>query len=711
MRRARRLLASLSALACALVIAAPADGASPPVLPVGPLHPAGRWLKDATGRVIIIHGLELARKTTPYYSPVQSFSAADAQNIEDWGFDAVRLAWFWKGLEPERGQIDEQYFAQLVRAGRLLARHHVFTLLEAHQDGYNETLGGAGFPDWATITDSTWAPVESAPGAGVFDLQAARAFDNLYANTDGIADAFARAWSVVASGFRGDPMLLGYDLFNEPNPGSQWETCANPAGCPAFDQTSLEPLEDRLAAAVRPADRSAIAFDEPNIYFDSGVPSWLRAPPPASGPSGFAFHDYCLVAQLTGQPDHESAAPGYPACRPVDHQVFGNALRAATAMGVPPLFDEFGDTQDLGQIERVLKLADRNFTGWVYWSYKDWVDDPGGQGSGPLFDDSDDDGTLRTAKLAALSEPYPVATAGVPLSTRWDPTTGAFSYAYLPDRRISAPTVIFAAPTHYPDGYRVAVAGARVLSAPGARYLELSPNRRVGAVHVRVTPIADAIPMAARDSAALSPALPPIGGGSSPTGSLGAASGGCKDNADRPAQVSSPPIAAGAGDVLARVQPSGGGGEVTAPDGISVAYGTGDTSWLDLGAVPAGGAAHATIICRSGAVSYDFAFDPAPLLPATFSGRSTHDINVSLASSRLAFVVPATGRYVADVAVSQGAIELGLRRPDGTTPPASTFTGEGVEDLGTLATGSQQSLDVIALPGAQAQWMIAIRAA
>ena len=710
-RKARPLLASLIAIGCALGFAMAAHAAGPPVLPHGPLHPAGRWLKDATGRVIIVHGLELARKTPPYYAPVQSFSAQDAQNIEDWGFDAVRLAWFWKGLEPERGQIDAQYLGQLVRAGRLLAQHHVFTLLEAHQDGFNETLGGAGFPDWATITDSTWSPVESVPGTGVFDLQAARAFDNLYANTEGIADEFARAWSVVAAGFRHDPMLLGYDLFNEPNPGSQWATCANPAGCPAFDEATLEPLENRLAAAIRAAGGPAIAYYEPNIYFDSGVPSWLRSPPRRNGPSGFAFHDYCLVAQLTGQPDHESSAPGYPACRPLDNQVFGNAVRAATAMGVPPLFDEFGDTQDLPQIERVLKLADRSFTGWVYWSYKDWVDDPGGQGSGPLFDDSDDNGTLRTAKLAELSEPYPIATAGIPLAERWDQTTAAFSYTYLPDRRISAPTVIFAAPLHYPDGYRVAVGGARVVSAPGARFLELSPDRRIGAVHVRLTPVAASPAQTPPDATLLSAAVAPIGGASSATGSFGTASGSCNDNADRPASVSSAPIAAGAPDVLARIQLSGGAGEVTAQDAISAAYRGGDTSWLDLGAVPAGGAARATIICRSGATSYELAFDPPPVLPATFSGSSSHDTNVSLASSRLAFTVPATGHYLADVSLTRGAVELGLRRADDNTPPAGTFTGDGVEDLGTLTAGTRQSLDVIAVPGAQARWTITIRPA
>src|SRR5205807_10548342 len=76
---------------------------SPPTadLPRGPLHPAGRWIKDATGRIVIIHGLELARKTPPYHAPAASFTAQDAQNIQDWGFDAVRLAWFWKGLDPQ----------------------------------------------------------------------------------------------------------------------------------------------------------------------------------------------------------------------------------------------------------------------------------------------------------------------------------------------------------------------------------------------------------------------------------------------------------------------------------------------------------------------------------------------------------------------------------------------------------------------------------
>jgi endoglycosylceramidase len=691
------------------------------------LHPAGRWIKDSTGRTVVIHGLELARKTPPYYAPAASFTAQDAQNIQDWGFDAVRLAWFWKGLEPQRGRIDSAYLAQIVREGTLLADHHVFTLLEAHQDGYNEQLGGAGFPDWATITDGTWGPVETVPGTGVFDLQAARAFDNLYANTDGIADAFAQAWASMAAGFRHNPMMLGYDLFNEPNPGSHWATCANPLGCPVFDLTTLAPLEDKLAAAVRSVDPTTIAFYEPHIYFDSGVPSWLRAPPSTSGPSGFAFHDYCLAAALTGQPDHESQASGYPACPRIDDWVFTNALRAAAVMGVPPLFDEFGDTQDLTHIERVIALADSNLTGWMYWSYKDWVDDPGGLGSGPVFDESDDNGTLRQVKLAVLSQPYPMATAGLPLAERYDPTANTFTYTYAPDRGISAPTVIFTAPLHYPRGYTVAVTGARVVSAPGARYLELQPDRSGDLVRVRLIPATGTFgaapatrgarartPCAAKcafaSSAALAPAAISATPASTDPSALATASGSCDANADRPAVVSSPILAATQGDVIAQVQTNGGAGEVTAPNGISGAYGDGDIAWLDLGAVSSGAAAQAAVICRSGPATYAFTFWNAPALPASFSGSSTHDINVSLASSRLAFQVPANGHYVADIAVTQGTIEVGLRKHDGSTPPASTFRTGGTEDLGTLEPGVA-SLDVTGLPGAQAHWTVSIHAA
>ena len=41
---------------------------------------------------------------------------------------------------------------------------------------------------------------------------------------------------------------------------------------------------------------------------------------------------------------------------------------------------------------------------------------------------------------------------------------------------------------HYPDGYALAVEGARVVSAPGAALLKLENLRGVTQVTVRITP-------------------------------------------------------------------------------------------------------------------------------------------------------------------------------------------------------------------------------
>jgi endoglycosylceramidase len=451
----------------------------------GDLRPAGRWLKDPQGRVVIVHGLQVAHKTPPYHPPVASFGARDARRIARWGFNAIRLAWFWKGLEPARGKVDAAYARELAREGAVLARAGLRVQLEAHQDLFNEAVHGAGFPDWATLTDGIG--VQPASGAGdLFGAAGMRAFDNFYADREGIAGAFARAWTTMARAFAAHPPALGYDLFNEPQAGSANPACFAPAGCPDFDRTVLGPLQDRLAAGVRAADRSRMVWYEPAIFFDFGVPTSLPAPAARSRPAGFAFHAYCLGGIVGARPDAQSKAPGYADCPATDERVFRQAARAARAMGpVPPLFGEFGDTQDLVDIRRLVALADRRRMGWVYWGYKDWVDVPGGLGSGALFDDSDDDSTVRRAKLAVLSEPYPMATAGTPGRYGFDPATRRFSYRYRPDRRVTAPTVVFAAPLHYRNGYDVAVRGARVVSAPDAARLVLR-NRR-GAVSVRVS--------------------------------------------------------------------------------------------------------------------------------------------------------------------------------------------------------------------------------
>ena len=69
-----------------------------------------------------------------------------------------------------------------------------------------------------------------------------RAYDHFWANDPGpgavgLQDRYAAAWKETATRFAASNHVLGYDLMNEPWPGSTWQQCANPAGCPAFDAT------------------------------------------------------------------------------------------------------------------------------------------------------------------------------------------------------------------------------------------------------------------------------------------------------------------------------------------------------------------------------------------------------------------------------------------------------------------------------------------
>ena len=137
----------------------------------------------------------------------------------------------------------------------------------------------------------------------------------------------------------------------------------------------------------------------------------------------------------------------------------------------------------------MLSAADRNMTGWIFWSYKDWRDVPGGPGDGSLFDDDHDISSLRGAMADTLSRGYPEAIAGTPERWAWSRPKRRFTLAYRPDPAVFAPTSI-SLPTrrHYRRGYRVRVDGGRVVSGPRAQHLLVDANPGEPEVRVTVTP-------------------------------------------------------------------------------------------------------------------------------------------------------------------------------------------------------------------------------
>jgi endoglycosylceramidase len=495
----RRLIAPIALLVLV------AFAASAAARPRPPLSHEGRWFTDTGGRVVILHGLNMVYKVGSYRPADAGFGADDARWLRRQGFNTIRLGIIYKGLEPKppsrSGALRYRrgYIRSLAGTESLLAKQGIFTLLDFHQDLYNERFQGEGWPDWQVLDDGLPAePQAGFPANYLVNQGLNRAFDNFWANAvvegRGLQDAYAAAWRRVALKFRKRPYVAGYDLLNEPWPGSAFQTdgCLNTAGCATFDKSTLAPFDDRVIDAIRGVDPDTLVLYEPLVTFDFGADSQL--PDTGDDAAGFSFHVYCLPGSLGG--------PGSgPACEPLEDLAFANADKQSLETGDVPFLTEFGATDDLETIARIVRLADRHMVSWQEWHYCDCAD-PTTSGPGvqslvvdPAKPPRGDN--VKRAKLAALARPYPRAVAGTPRSYGFDPQTKRFDLVYstrapagqgLGHRLArSQLTEVFVPRIQYPDGYSAEVTGADVVSKPNARVLRLE-RRRTGSVTLALTP-------------------------------------------------------------------------------------------------------------------------------------------------------------------------------------------------------------------------------
>jgi len=460
--------------------------------PSAPLGHAGAWITDGAGRVVIVHGLNQVMKVPPYEPAQDGFGDDDAAFLAANGFDAVRLGVIWAGVEPQPGVYDDAYLASLRDTVDTLARHGILSLLDFHQDLFSATFAGEGAPAWAVQTGGLSNPPDGFPGNYFLNPALAHAFNALYANSPGpggvgLADRFGAAWAHVAAYFRGDPAVLGYELLNEPFPGSDWLACLFPAiGCAGSDG-ALTALYHRVDTAIRAVDPTTLIFYEPNLFFDVGLGTGLGSI--GDPQAGFAFHDYCLLEGLTDS---------NLGCDPLDDAVFAHAAAYAAAHGVAELETEFGATDALDNLSAMVRRADRAMVGWLEWAYTGNDITSANSAGQALVNDPAQPPTgsnVNVAKLAVLAEPYPQLVSGTPLSWGFDPTSDTFTLTYSTERADRAgrfPTgaeTDVALPTiHYAGGYAVRSVGAAVSSPPDASLLRLSALPGAATISVRVTP-------------------------------------------------------------------------------------------------------------------------------------------------------------------------------------------------------------------------------
>jgi endoglycosylceramidase len=451
----------------------------------------GRWLVDGAGRVLLMHGVNMVYKRAPYAPDEIGFGRDDAAFLARHGFTTVRLGLIWRAVEPRPGQYDDAYLARVRRIVQILARHGVTTMLDFHQDLYHERFQGEGAPTWAVRDDGLPAQPRLGFPSNYFGMVALwRAFDHFWANTPGpggvgLQDRYGAAWRHVAEFFADTRGVMGFDLMNEPFPGSDYATCLQPAGCPHVD-TRITAFSQRAIDAIRRSDRRTVVFYEPHLFFNVGVPTYVA---PKGRRLGFSFHDYCGTHFVHG---------GYEGCDQFDTMVFDNADAQAARLHDVPLLTEFGATTDQTTLRAVVDRAMRHRTGWQFWAYCG-CDDPTTTGPGEtqalVYDPArpPTGANVDWAKLQALAVPHPTRVAGTPLRYRFDRDTRTFRLLYstlraagLPGRfRAGSRTTAAVPRLQYPTGYRARVDGAQVLSQPNAQVLRLA--LLPGASKVRLT--------------------------------------------------------------------------------------------------------------------------------------------------------------------------------------------------------------------------------
>jgi hypothetical protein len=144
-------------------------------LPAGTNGHAGRWIVDQDGRVVIIHGVNVSSKTLPAYPSGLGFDDDDAAFLASEGFNGVRITVERYAVEPVPGQFDDAYLAHVAETVNILAGHGILSLIDFHQDEYGPVFHDNGYP-----------------------------------------------------ALNGLPGLLGYEILNEPWPGSSYPTCIEP---------------------------------------------------------------------------------------------------------------------------------------------------------------------------------------------------------------------------------------------------------------------------------------------------------------------------------------------------------------------------------------------------------------------------------------------------------------------------------------------------
>ncbi|MBX3283914.1 MAG: cellulase family glycosylhydrolase [Actinobacteria bacterium] len=437
----------------------------------GPVGHEGRWLTDAHGRVLMLTGVNMVAKgaLTP---DGRGFGADDADFLVENGFEAVRLGLSPDAFMPTPGQVDQAYLASYAQTVKTLTDRGLLVLVDLHQDGWGPAVCGNGFPAWMTITHGAENTCTTFPLYYVTNPAIQAAFQSFWDNEAGpdgvgLQDQVATMFGALAGAVGHDDGVLGYDVLNEPWPGTTWQPCAVAPGCPDLDAAGLDEFHAKATTAIRAKDPTHIVFGEPYVLFNFGGAGTSIAKPGNDPRAGLSFHIYTVDPSL-------------------EPNVVANAVDWSDRTGGALLTTEFGATNDPAVIERQIGVVEDGLVPWMWWSYDENVVHDIRQA--PTGDN------VNGPVLGALVRPHLVAVAGTPTGQDFDRATRVLRASWSTTapgatrRGTTGDTLIRVPKLTYDEGYEVDVDGGAVVSEPGSTQLLVRAGADVDRVSVVVRP-------------------------------------------------------------------------------------------------------------------------------------------------------------------------------------------------------------------------------
>ena len=443
---------------------------------------SGKCFTDEYGRERIFNGVNLCDKGWPDGSGnlchVYEYDEKMFRTLAEKGFNIVRLGITWAAVEPEPGKYNQNYIDGIRKMLDQCEKYGLYAYIDMHQDLYSNYCyeWGDGAPKWACLTNGKKRKdIKVVWAEGYFwGKSVHNAFDNFWTNKPfngkGLLDRFTDMWKYVAQNLCDHPALFGFDMFNEPFPGSDGGKVfiklikglvkttltdkrinraklikdAVKLDIPAvleqyngdilrdialgaaelvekFDRERYTPFLNKTAGAIRSVTDNGIMFIDNCYYSNLSVPCKAGPITYDGKPEEkmcFSPHGYDLMVD-TPLYKHASSSR--------TDAIFSEHENSQNRLGIPVLVGEWGGysegTEWYPHLHHLLRFFDDRKWSNTYWAFHE--------------------GLIGDGVMDVLCRPYPRAVTGEIKTYRHNRADNTFTLTYEQTKEFDVKTVVY----------------------------------------------------------------------------------------------------------------------------------------------------------------------------------------------------------------------------------------------------------------------------